>query len=252
MTQQMTDRNNSNGNLKGKVALVTGASRGIGYAIATALAQNGINIAINSRSVEDLERVTKDLSSYGVKVLACPADLSDPQAPAELIEDVIAHFGQLDILINNAGIAIPKALMDTSAEEWDRHMAINARAPFLLSREAVPHLKKSNHATIINISSVVGTKGYINQGAYTASKHALVGMTKVLAQEVFDDGIRVHIIAPGGVATEMVASTRPDLNLSDMPTPSDIAEIVMFLLTHRGNAVIDEINVRRSGKIPWK
>ncbi|HCS74473.1 MAG TPA: 3-oxoacyl-ACP reductase [Clostridiales bacterium] len=248
----MTDRNNSNGNLKGKVALVTGASRGIGYAIATALAQNGINIAINSRSVEDLERVTKDLSSYGVKVLACPADLSDPQAPAELIEDVIAHFGQLDILINNAGIAIPKALMDTSAEEWDRHMAINARAPFLLSREAVPHLKKSNHATIINISSVVGTKGYINQGAYTASKHALVGMTKVLAQEVFDDGIRVHIIAPGGVATEMVASTRPDLNLSDMPTPSDIAEIVMFLLTHRGNAVIDEINVRRSGKIPWK
>ena len=106
MTQQMTDRNNSNGNLKGKVALVTGASRGIGYAIATALAQNGINIAINSRSVEDLERVTKDLSSYGVKVLACPADLSDPQAPAELIEDVIAHFGQLDILINNAGIAI--------------------------------------------------------------------------------------------------------------------------------------------------
>jgi 3-oxoacyl-[acyl-carrier protein] reductase len=242
----------SKGDLEGKTALITGASRGIGYAIATCLAQNGADIAVNSSSAESLRNAVKDLSSYGVEVFACPADLSDVQAPAKVIQDTIAHFGKLDILINNAGIAIPKPLADTSAEEWDKQMAINARAPFLLCREAIPHLKKSDHATIINISSVVGYKGYVKQAAYTASKHALMGMTKVLAQEVFDDGIRVHIIAPGGVATEMVVKTRPDLASVAMPTPRDIADIVMFLLTHRCNAVIDEINIRRSSNSPWK
>lgn len=242
----------SKGDLKGKTALITGASRGIGYAIATALAQKGVNIAVNSSSATNLKHVTKDLSSYGAGVFACPADLSNPETSAKIIKDVIAHFGKLDILINNAGIAIPKPITATTTEEWDRHMAINARAPFVLCREAIPHLKKSDHATIINISSVVGNKGYINQGAYTASKHALMGMTKVLAQEVFDDGIRVHVIAPGGVATNMIVNTRPDLDVTVMPTPADIAEIVLFLLTHRGNAVIDEINVRRSNNSPWK
>ena len=131
-------------------------------------------------------------------------------------------------------------------------MAVNARAPFLLSKEAIPYLKRSDMATIINISSVVGVKGYINQGAYTASKHALMGLTKVLAQEVFQDGIRVHVISPGGVATSMVELTRPDIDPSTLISPEEIAEIVLFLLTHRGNAVIDEINVRRSANPPWR
>jgi 3-oxoacyl-[acyl-carrier protein] reductase len=131
-------------------------------------------------------------------------------------------------------------------------MAVNARAPFLLSKEAISYLKRSDIATIINISSVVGIKGYVNQGAYTASKHALMGFTKVLAQEVFQDGIRVHIISPGGVATGMVELTRPDIDPSTLISPEEIAEIVLFLLTHRGNAVIDEINVRRSATPPWR
>lgn len=245
-------KSTSNVDLKGKTALVTGASRGIGYAIATRLAENGVNIAINSSSEETISHAAKELSTYGVEVCTCPANLFDAQAPAKLIEDVVKHFGKLDILINNAAIVIPKPLVETNAEEWDRHMAINARAPFLLCREAIPHLKESDHATIINISSVVGYKGYVNQAAYTASKHALMGMTKVLAQEVFDDGIRVHIIAPGGVRTEMVSQTRPDLAGLAMPTPGDIADLVVFLLKFRGNAVIDEINLRRSSNSPWK
>ena len=245
-------KSTSNVDLKGKTALVTGASRGIGYAIAARLAENGVNIAINSSSQDTLSQATEKLASYGVNVFTCPANLFDAQAPTKMIQDVVAHFGKLDILINNAGVVIPKPLVETSAEEWDRHMAINARAPFLLSREAIPHLKKSDHATIINISSVVGYKGYVNQAAYTASKHALMGMTKVLAQEVFDDGIRVHIIAPGGVRTQMVSYTRPDLAEMAMPTPGDIADVVIFLLKFRGNAVIDEINLRRSSNSPWK
>jgi|MGYP000854759790 3-oxoacyl-[acyl-carrier protein] reductase len=245
-------KSTAKGDIKGKVALITGASRGIGYAIAARLAENGVNIAIGGSSKEYLNKAAKELSAYGVNVFACPGDLADVRVPAMIIQDVVEYFGKLDILINNAGIAAPASFEDTSVEAWDRHMAVNARAPFLLCREAVPYLKKSDHATIINISSVVGYKGYVNQVAYTASKHALMGMTKVLAQEVYHDGIRVHIVAPGGVATDMVTVTRPDLAAAEMPTPGDIADIVIFLLNYRGNAVIDEINVRRSSNSPWK
>jgi len=231
---------------------VTGASRGIGRAISLMLARNGVNLAINSTSVDNLRAVEKELTMLGVDVLLCPADLSHPDTPSTIIKQVVDRFGGLDILINNAGIAIPKPLSQTSAEEWDLHMAVNARAPFLLCREAIPYLRKSDAASIINISSVVGRKGYVNQGAYTASKHALMGMTKVLAQELHGDNIRVHVIAPGGVATDMVGKMRPDLDTSMLIAPEEIADIVEFLLVHRGNAAIDEINVRRSSNNPWK
>lgn len=238
--------------LKGRVAIVTGASRGIGRAISVALAKIGVNLALSSSSMDTLKGTVEEVAALGADVLACPANLADVDSPAEIIKRTVKHFGGIDILVNNAGIAIPEPICSTLTQEWDLHMAINARAPFLMCREAVPYLKKSEAASIINISSVVGRKGYINQGAYTASKHALMGMTKVLAQELYDDDIRVHIVSPGGVATDMVAATRPDLDMSMLPTPSDIADIVIFLLTHRGNAVIDEINIRREGNRPWK
>ncbi|PMQ00799.1 MAG: 3-oxoacyl-ACP reductase [Dictyoglomus sp. NZ13-RE01] len=238
--------------LKGKVALITGASRGIGKAISKALAQEGVNLAINSRAEESLLILKNELSIYNIDILICPFDLRDPKAPKILIEKVVEHFGGLDILINNAGIALAKSIMDTTEEEWDEIMAVNARAPFFLSKYAIPYLKKSDIPTIINISSVVGTKGYVNQGAYTASKHALMGFTKVLAQEVHEDGIRVHVISPGGVATDLVTIMRPDLDPSTLIKPEEIAEVVLFLLKHRGNAVIDEINIRRAQNPPWR
>lgn len=239
-------------NLIGRVALITGASRGIGRSIALLLGQSGVNLAVNARTEESLSVLKEDLNSYGIDVLICPGDLQDPITPSIIIKKTINHFGRLDILINNAGIALAKPLIETTVEEWDTMMAVNARAPFLLTKEAIPYLKRSDIATIINISSVVGTKGYINQGAYTASKHALMGFTKVLAQEVFQDGIRVHVISPGGVATSMVALTRPDIDPETLISPEEIAEIVLFLITHRGNAVIDEINIRRAATLPWR
>ncbi|MGI9861510.1 SDR family oxidoreductase [Moorella naiadis] len=238
--------------LKGKTALVTGASRGIGRAIVLALAKNGVNLALNSRSMDNLKDVAQEAASHGVDVLLCPADLAEAATPAQIIKRVVKYFGGLDILINNAGVAIQKPLADTSIDEWDLLLAVNARAPFLLCREAIPYLQKSEAATIINIASVVGTKGYINQGAYTAAKHALMGMTKVLAQELYEADIRVHVISPGGVATDMVAKMRPDLEAASLIAPEEIAAIVLFLLTHRGNAVIDEINVRRASNRPWR
>lgn len=239
--------------LKGKVALITGASRGIGQAITQTLAQKGLRLALNARSLDRLIKVKSMLTLAEGDIVLCPGDLSNPSTPAAVIKKAVDYFGQLDIVINNAGVALAKPLADTTLEEWDKQIAVNARAPFLLCREAIPYLKKSEVATIINLSSVVGTKGYINQGAYTASKHALMGLTKVLARELHPEGIRVHVIAPGGVATDLISNMRPDLEPDDLIHPQEIADIVWFLLSHRqGKAVIDEINLRRASNQPWK
>ena len=206
---------------------------------------------VSGATISGYERVRGEIEKSGGEAMAFPVDLSEVEAPRSLVSAVVEAFGGLDILINNAGVAVGRPISETTAEEWDRLMAVNARAPFLLCREALPRLKKSGRGRIVNICSVVGYKGYVNQGAYTASKHALAGFTKVLAQEVMADGIRVHLISPGGVDTGLATHMRPDLDRSGLSTPEEIAETILFLLSQAGNAVIDEVNIRRPGKSPW-
>ncbi len=239
------------GKLSGKVALVTGAGRGIGRAISLALAGHGAKVALAARSAAELDRVRTEILRKGGEGVALPADLADPEAPRLLVKAVVETFHGLDILVNNAGAAVSRTIAETTLEEWDGLMAINARAPFLLCREAIPHLKKSGCGRIVNICSVVGYKGYTKQGAYTASKHALAGFTKVLAQEVMADGIRVHLVSPGGVDTQLASAMRPDLDRPGLTTPEEVAETILFLICQEGNAIIDEVNIRRPGKSPW-
>jgi len=237
--------------LQGKVALVTGASRGIGRAIALTLAKQGMIVVGTARSEESLRTVQHDIEMAGGRAHYIVIDLAHPGSPKKIIEATIAACGRLDVLVNNAGLVAEGPLLDATLEEWDRLMAVNARAPFLLCKEAIPYMKAAGEGTIVQIVSVIGVKGYANQGVYTASKHALMGMSKVLAQEVQKDNIRVHTVLPGGVATDMIAQVRPDLDPKDLMLPEDIAEIVIFLLTHRSNAVIDDIHVRRASSSPW-
>ena len=243
--------------LTGDVALVTGAGRGIGRAIAKALAYEGATVVLAARTVTELESVKAEIESAAGcaccgcrKALVVPADVADEASIGDLVGTVRDEFGRLDVIVNNAGFALRHTLAETTTEEWDRVMAVNVRGPFLVCREAMPLLKESG-GCIVNIASVVGIKGYAGQTAYTASKHALMGMTKALAQEVQADGVRVHAVCPGGVATEMVAKTRPDLNPDVLMAPEDIADIVVFLVTRTGNAVIDEVHVRRAVSDPW-
>ncbi len=239
--------------LQDKVAIVTGASRGIGKAIALALAAEGVTVAAVARSERSLQRVQQEIESSGGNIVLIAAELEDPDSPGQIVTQAVRQCGRLDILINNAGVVLSRPVVETSLEEWDRLMNVNARAPFLLCKEAVPHLKAAGGGTIIQVSSVVGVKAYLDQGAYGASKHALMGMSKVLAQEVQADNIRVHTLLPGGVATDMIAGVRPDLASTPevLMQPQEIAELVLFLLTHRGNAVIDSINLRRAASAPW-
>ena len=238
--------------LIGKVAVITGAGGGIGRSTAQALANEGVRIALcGGNNIIKLEESAALIKACGVETFVLPGNLTDKDFLANCMEKIAGHFGQIDILINNAGIALNKVFEDTTTDEFDNIFNINVKVPFILCQKVLPYLRESQHASIINISSVVGHKGYVNQAAYAASKHAILGFSKSLANEVYTQNIRVHTICPGGVYTDMVKIARPDLSGEDMITPDEVADIILFLLQSRGNAVIDEICVHRSGKQPF-
>jgi 3-oxoacyl-[acyl-carrier protein] reductase len=237
--------------LDGKAALVTGAGRGIGRSIALALARNGARVMLTARTEAELLAVEAETAALGGQAGVFPADVSREADVIALVQRAAERFGRLDILVNNAGIGSFGPLAETTTEQWDRIMAVNARGPFLTCREAIPYLRRQPRSFIINIASVVAVKGYVHQAAYAASKHAVLGMSKALAKEVQPDGIRVHVICPGGVDTELAGQARPDLDRSVLIQPDEIADLVIYLVTRQGNAVVDEIHVRRVSAMPW-
>ena len=239
------------GRLAGKVAIITGGSRGIGKAIGVALAGEGATVVPAARSLEKLQDAAELIRRAGGQAEPVVTELTDEESIKNLVNVVRDKFGRLDILVNNAGITHSAPLAETRTEDLDRCWAVNARAPFILCREALPLLKRAETATIVNISSVVGVKGYPLQSAYTASKHALRGMTISLAEELRGTNIRVHVICPGGVDTDMVQHVRPDIAKADLIGPEEIADLVLYLATHKGNAVVDELHVRRAVSSPW-
>jgi len=247
--------------LGGQSALVTGAGRGIGRAIASALAAAGARVYLAARTADQLEAAAREIRRSGGTAVPVPADLAGEQEIASLFDRIReherghkgehGHGGGLDILINNAGVGLFGPVSDFPAADFDTVMRINARAAFLCCQQALKLMIPKNRGTIINICSVVGFKGYPNQAAYTASKHAVLGLTKSLAAEVQDAGIRVSAILPGGVDTTMIASARPDLDSAILLQPEDIAHTVMFLLSLPDRAAIDQIYIRRRGSKPF-
>ena len=237
--------------LNNKIVVITGAGGGIGQAIALKLAEKKATIVLlGGNNVEKLY-LTKTLVEKHTTCMAIPGNLTNQTFLKNSIEEIVNKFNGIDILINNAGIAINSPFENILEEDFDRIMNINVKVPFFLTQKAIPYLKKSNYATIINISSIVAYAGYPLQSAYVASKHALQGFTKSIASEYYKDNIRVHAICPGGVYTDMVKISRPDLSKEGMIMPEDIANIVHFLLTNRNNAIIDEILVHRANKEPF-
>ncbi|MEJ2703202.1 MAG: SDR family oxidoreductase [Sedimentisphaerales bacterium] len=237
--------------LQGKVAIVTGAGRGIGRAICVALAQEHATVVLASRFIPKLQEAAEEVTQAGGKAEIVVTELTEEESIKNLVKVTGEKFGRLDILVNNAGITHSARLEETATEDWERCLWVNARAPFILCREALGLLRKSQPAYIINIASVVGVKGYPLQSAYTASKHALRGMTMSLAEELRGSSVRVHLLCPGGVDTELVTNVRPDIKKEDLIRPGEIAELVHYLVTHKGNAVLDELHIRRAASTPW-
>jgi 3-oxoacyl-[acyl-carrier protein] reductase len=226
-----------------RTALITGASRGIGEAIAKRLAAEGWELFLTGRDQARLEAVGVACKGLGARTTLFPADLSNETEVAELFQQA----GPIKLLVNNAGIGIFGEIADFSLEDFRKIQSINVEGTFLCLREAMKSMKESGGGRIINISSVVGVKGYPNQAAYGASKHALLGLTKTAIEEGREHNIRVHAICPGGVATEMVKQSRPDLtDFSAMIQPEDVAEAVAYLCRMPENITVDCIHLRRA------
>lgn len=237
--------------LSDRVIAITGATGGIGKEICFALAGKGASLLLLGGTKENkLSTLCTELNCLS-KCTFVGGDLTDKNTCLKGIEVGLKEYGKIDILINCAGVATNCPFSEATEDIYDKIMDLNVKAPCFLTQKFLPVIEKADYPTIINIASVVGHSGYPNQSIYSASKHALIGWTKALANEVYKKNIRVHLISPGGVYTEMIKITRPDLSSDGMIMPSDVANVVCFLLENRTNAVIDEILLHRVGKEPF-
>ncbi|PJB12450.1 MAG: 3-oxoacyl-[acyl-carrier-protein] reductase [Flavobacteriales bacterium CG_4_9_14_3_um_filter_40_17] len=227
--------------LEGKTAIITGASRGIGRGIATVFAINGANVAFTySSSAEAAQRLEKELSAEGVKAKGYQSDASDFNQSQALVDAVVADFGTVDILINNAGITKDNLLMRISEEDFDKVIAVNLKSVFNLTKAVQRTMLKQRSGSIINMSSVVGVKGNAGQSNYAASKAGIIGFSKSIALELGSRNIRCNVIAPGFIETEMTAKLdektvqgwRDAIPLKRGGSPVDVANACLFLASN--------------------
>lgn len=224
--------------LEGKVVLVTGATRGIGKAIAEKCAEHGAHVAFTfASSAEKAKILSDELEKQGVKAAGFQSDAADFEAANKLISDVVEEFGTVDVLINNAGITRDGLLMRMSEEQWDEVIRVNLKSVFNLTKAAMRTMLKARSGSIINMSSVVGVKGNAGQANYAASKAGILGFTKSVALEIGSRNVRCNAIAPGFIETEMtdaldettVQGWREAIPLKRGGTPEDVANLCLFL-----------------------
>lgn len=233
--------------LNGKVALVTGGSRGIGRAIALELAKEGASVIINYAGNEKAAlEVKKEINElYNQKAIIVKADISKNEDVKEMFEQSISEYGKIDILINNAGITRDNLTLRMKESEWDDVIDTNLKSVFLCSQKAVKLMMKERYGRIVNVSSVVGVTGNPGQLNYVASKSGVIGMTKTLAQEVASRGITVNAVAPGFISTDMtdeLSDSVKEAMLKQIPlkrfgSPSNIAHAVVFLVSEAGQYI---------------
>ncbi|ETT41268.1 3-ketoacyl-ACP reductase [Paenibacillus sp. FSL H7-0942] len=218
--------------LKNKTAIITGAGKGIGRAIAEALAKEGVHLGLIARTASDLQALQQSLSQeYGVKVTSAVADISDRTQAEAAVAAIEMELGAVDILINNAGIGKFGTFMEMEPEEWERILHVNVMGTYYVTRAVLPSMIKESSGSIINIASTAGERGFATGSAYCASKFALLGMTESLMQEVRKSNIRVTALTPSTVNTEL--ATNAGLKIGDedrMMQAEDVAELALATL----------------------
>ena len=235
--------------LAGKVAIVTGASRGIGRAIALKLAQEGANLVVTATSLESAQKTAAEIEQFGGKAIARAVDVADTAAVAELFAAAVTAFAKVDILVNNAGITRDGLLMRMKDEDWNAVIDVNLKGAFNCTREAAKLMTKARSGRIVNVSSVVGEMGNAGQANYCASKAGMIGLTKSSARELAKRGITVNAVSPGFIETDMTAALSEKVReglLQQVPmerfgTPEDVANAVYFLVSDMGNYVTGHV-----------
>ena len=236
--------------LEGKVALITGAARGIGKAIALKYASEGANIAFTDLTIdENAEKTKSEIESFGVKALAIASNAANFEESHAVVEQVVKEFGKLDILVNNAGITKDGMMMRMSEQQWDAVINVNLKSAFNFVHAVTPVMMRQRGGSIINMSSVVGVGGNAGQANYSASKAGMIGLTKSIAQELGSRGVRANAVAPGFIITEMTGKLPDDVKkqwADQIPLrrggkPEDVADVCTFLASDLSSYVTGQV-----------
>ena len=227
--------------LTGKVALVTGASKGIGKAIAGALAKEGAHVVMVARSEGSLASAARELVEQGSKASTVVADITDASAAAAIVDSTVSHFGRLDILVNNAGMGHFKPVIELTLGDFDEMWNLNMRGVFVVMKAALPHMMKANSGNIVNIASLAGKNSFKGGAGYCATKWALRGFASCLMLEVRERNIRVVTIFPGSVDTGFSTMGKRGKSITQ---PEDVADAVLFAVASPARSMFSEIDVR--------
>ncbi|WP_437797384.1 SDR family oxidoreductase [Sorangium sp. So ce693] len=233
--------------LKDKIALITGASRGIGKASALALSREGAVAVGVARTAADLSALEGEIRAAGGRGLMIEADVTRAASVAACVERVVGQLGRVDILVNNAGIGGYRPFLDWSEDDYDRIMATNVKGTWLFCREVIPHMRRQGGGHIINVASVAGLQGYPSEAIYCASKFAQMGLTQALDREFWQENIKVSAVCPGGVETHFALGdgrTAGSERMQGFSTPEDVAEAVVLAALPRDRSRIVQIVMR--------
>lgn len=227
------------------VVWITGASRGIGKAMAFKIAEQGKSVVVTARNASAVHKVSEQIEQKGGKALALPGDVSQPQVPTQIVEKILKSWGRVDTLINNAGIGVFKPILETDMKEWDETMMSNVRSAFLCSKAILPTMIEQKAGKIINVISVAGQQAFPNCGSYCASKYAMLGFTNVLRMETRQHGIQVTAFMPG--ATDTAIWGDGDLPRERMLTAEQVASQGALLCDTDPNVMVEKVVMRPIG-----